>query len=282
MLASLQAPPSLNEATEKDPFNNNCYGTLVDRPYRLVSLPVLDVIDFNERHADRTMPFFGQEIMRMAQAKGPLTDAAYLAARQTCLRLAREEGIDRALAERSPDLVVLDVMLPGMNGIELCKSLRIKGIGKPILMLTAVDSVERKVEGLESGADDYLVKPFAFSELIARIKALLRRTPSMVSELSLNDLRMDLLARRVFRGGREVILTQKEYSLLKYLLRNKGRVLSRTQIIENVWGYDFSPGTNIVDVHIKSLREKIESGFGRKLIHTVRGTGYIMKAEDDI
>jgi heavy metal response regulator len=180
------------------------------------------------------------------------------------------------------DLIILDVMLPGLNGIELCKTLRGKGINKPILMLTAVDSVESKVEGLESGADDYLVKPFAFTELLARIKALLRRTPDMVSELSLNDLRVDLLARRVYRGKREIILTQKEFSLLEYLLRNKGRVLSRTQIIENVWGYDFSPGTNIVDVHIKSLREKVNKGFERQLIHTVRGTGYIMKSDDDL
>ena len=195
-----------------------------------------------------------------------------------------EEGPEGLLmaTETDFDLIILDVMLPGMNGIELCKTLRTKGIIKPILMLTAVDSVERKVDGLESGADDYLVKPFAFSELIARIKALLRRTPSIVSELSLNDLRIDLFSRRVFRGGREVVLTQKEFSLLEYLLRNKGRVLSRTQIIENVWGYDFSPGTNIVDVHIKSLREKVDSDFERKLIHTVRGTGYIMKVDNDL
>ena len=195
-----------------------------------------------------------------------------------------EEGPEGLLmaTETDFDLIILDVMLPGMNGIELCKTLRTRGIIKPILMLTAVDSVERKVEGLESGADDYLVKPFAFSELIARIKALLRRTPSIVSELSLNDLRIDLFSRRVFRGGREVVLTQKEFSLLEYLLRNKGRVLSRTQIIENVWGYDFSPGTNIVDVHIKSLREKVDSDFERKLIHTVRGTGYIMKVDNDL
>jgi len=191
------------------------------------------------------------------------------------------EGLLMA-TEANFDLIILDVMLPGMNCIELCKTLRVKGINKPILMLTAVDSVERKVEGLESGADDYLVKPFAFSELIARIKALLRRTPDIVSELSLNDLRVDLLARRVYRGKREIILTQKEFSLLEYLLRNKGRVLSRTQIIENVWGYDFTPGTNIVDVHIKSLREKVNKGFERQLIHTVRGTGYIMKAGNDL
>ena len=191
------------------------------------------------------------------------------------------EGLLMA-TEANFDLIILDVMLPGMNGIELCKTLRAKGINKPILMLTAVDSVERKVEGLESGADDYLVKPFAFSELIARIKALLRRTSDIVSELSLDDLRIDLLARRVYRGKREIILTHKEFSLLEYLLRNKDRILSRTQIIENVWGYDFTPGTNIVDVHIKSLREKVDAGFKRKLIHTVRGTGYIMKAGNDL
>lgn len=180
------------------------------------------------------------------------------------------------------DLIILDIMLPGMNGIELCRSLRGRGVSKPILMLTAVDSVERKVEGLESGADDYLVKPFAFSELLARIKALLRRIPDIVSELSLDDLRIDLLARRVFRETKEVVLTQKEFSLLEYLLRNKGRVLSRTQIIENVWGYDFAPGTNIVDVYIRALREKADTGFRKKLIHTVRGSGYILKVDDDV
>ena len=195
-----------------------------------------------------------------------------------------EDGPEGLLMATSADfdLIILDIMLPGMNGIEVCKTLRAKGINKPILMLTAVDSVERKVEGLESGADDYLVKPFSFTELLARIKALLRRAPDIVSELALSDLRIDLLSRRVYRGNKEVVLTLKEFSLLEYLLRNKHRVLSRTQIIENVWGYDFSPGTNIVDVHIKSLREKVDAGFESKLIHTVRGTGYIMKAGDDL
>jgi len=195
-----------------------------------------------------------------------------------------EDGPEGLLMATSADfdLIILDIMLPGMNGIEVCKTLRAKGINKPILMLTAVDSVERKVEGLESGADDYLVKPFAFTELLARIKALLRRAPDIVSELALSDLRIDLLSRRVYRGGKEVVLTLKEFSLLEYLLRNKHRVLSRTQIIENVWGYDFSPGTNIVDVHIKSLREKVDAGFESKLIHTVRGIGYIMKAGNDL
>jgi heavy metal response regulator len=193
-----------------------------------------------------------------------------------------EDGAEGFLMATSNeyDLMILDIMLPGMNGIELCKRLREKGLKAPILMLTAIDSVNSKVEGLESGADDYLTKPFAFSELLARIRALLRRTSDSVSELSLDDLRMDLLSRRVFREDKEVILTPKEFSLLEYLLRNKGRVLSRTQIIENIWGYTFDPNSNVVDVHIKFLREKIDSSFEKKLIHTVRGAGYLLKADD--
>lgn len=193
-----------------------------------------------------------------------------------------ENGADGLLIANSNgyDLMVLDIMLPEMNGIELCKRLREKGIKTPILMLTAIDSLSSKVEGLESGADDYLTKPFAFSELLARIKALLRRASDSVSELVLEDLRVDLLSRRVFRGDKEIILTPKEFSLLEYLLRNKGRIISRNQILENIWGYNFDPNSNVVDVHIKFLREKTESGFSRKLIHTVRGAGYILKAED--
>jgi heavy metal response regulator len=179
------------------------------------------------------------------------------------------------------DLILLDIMLPGMNGIELCRELRQRGMKVPILMLTAKDSVSSRVEGLESGADDYLTKPFAFSELLARIKALLRRASESVRELYLEDLRMDLLSRRVYRGGKEIVLTPKEFSLLEYLLRKKGRVLSRTQMIENIWGYNFDPNSNVVDVHIKYLREKIDTGFEKKLIHTVRGAGYILKAEND-
>jgi heavy metal response regulator len=187
-----------------------------------------------------------------------------------------------AMAEANPyDLVILDIMLPGMNGMDLCRRLRAKGIKAPVLMLTAMDSVDSKVEGLESGADDYLTKPFAFSELLARVKALLRRYSDSASELFLDDLKIDLFARRVFRSDQEIQLTPKEYSLLEYMLRNKGRVLSRTQIIENIWGYNFDPSTNVIDVHIRSLREKVDENFQRKLIHTVRGVGYVLKAEDD-
>lgn len=190
-----------------------------------------------------------------------------------------EDGTEGLLMAKSNDydLIILDIMLPGMDGIEICKKIRERDRRVPILMLTAVDSIESKVQGLESGADDYLTKPFAFSELLARIKALLRRVPDTVSELAIDDLRMELLSRRVYRGNREINLTPKEFSLLEYLLRNSGRVLSRTQIIENVWGYNFDPGSNVVDVHIKFLREKIDSDSERKLIHTVRGAGYILK-----
>ena len=178
------------------------------------------------------------------------------------------------------DLMIVDIMLPEINGIELCRRIRARAIKTPLLLLTALDSVENKVEGLESGADDYLTKPFAFAELLARIKALLRRASDTVSELILADLRIDLLSRRVFRGEKEIILTPKEFSILEYLLRNKGRILSRTQIIENIWGYNFDPSTNIVDVHIRYLREKIDIGFDKRLIHTVRGAGYVIKADD--
>jgi heavy metal response regulator len=185
-----------------------------------------------------------------------------------------------AMAEaNSYDLLILDLMLPEMSGMEICRRLRRKGVKTPVLMLTAVDSVSSKVQGLESGADDYLTKPFAFSELVARVKALLRRYGDSVSELSLEDLKIDLLARRVFRGRTEIQLTPKEFSLLEYLLRNKGRVLSRTQIIENVWGYTFDPSTNVIDVHIKSIREKVDENFPKRLIHTVRGVGYVLKAD---
>ena len=177
------------------------------------------------------------------------------------------------------DLLIVDVMLPELSGIELCKKLRGQSVKTPLLLLTAIGSVESKVEGLDSGADDYLTKPFAFSELLARIKALMRRSSDSVGELSLADLRIDLLSRRVFRGDREIILTQKEFAILEYLLRNKGRILTRTQIIENIWGYNFDPSTNIVDVHIRYLREKIDVGFEKKLIHTVRGAGYVLKTD---
>lgn len=188
------------------------------------------------------------------------------------------EGLELALSN-AYDMMLLDIMLPGMNGLEVLKTLRGKGVKTPVLLLTAIDELGSKVEGLESGADDYLTKPFAFSELLARVRALLRRTGESVSEFSIADLKLDLLSRRVFRGEKEITLTPKEFAILEYLLRNKGAVLSRTQIIENIWGYNFDPNTNIVDVHIRYLREKIDKDFEPKLIHTVRGSGYLLKVE---
>ena len=179
------------------------------------------------------------------------------------------------------DLLILDIILPEMNGIELCRKVRSTGIKIPVLLLSAMDAVTNKVEGLEGGADDYLTKPFAFSELIARIKALLRRVPEAIHDLTLEDLRLDLLSRKVFRAGQEITLSPREFSLLEYLVRNKGRVLSRTQIIESIWGYHVDPTSNTVDVHIKFLREKVDKGFTKRLIHTVRGEGYVAKAADD-
>jgi len=187
-----------------------------------------------------------------------------------------EEGRVLALANQY-DLIILDIMIPGINGIELCKEIRQKKIQTPVLMLTAKDSVKDKVAGLDSGADDYLTKPFSFEEFIARIRALLRRRQDALVELRHKDLRIDVLSHRVFAGENEVVLRPKEYAILVYLVRNRGRVLSRTQIIENVWGYDFNPNTNIVDVHIKSLREKIGEFVSPDFIRSVRGTGYMLE-----
>lgn len=190
-----------------------------------------------------------------------------------------EDGNTAVLMANSQtyDLIILDIMIPQMDGLDICVYLRNKGIKTPIIILTALSSVDNKVKGLECGADDYLTKPFAFSELLARIKAIMRRRSDILIELTVSDLKIDIFSRRVFRGQREIFLTPKEFSLLEYLVRNKGRVVSRTQIIENVWGYSYDPNTNVVDVHIKYLREKVDKDFEKKLIHTVRGVGYIIK-----
>ena len=176
----------------------------------------------------------------------------------------------------SYDLIILDVMLPGMNGFELCKKIRQRGVHSPILMLTARDSVKDKVHGLDSGADDYLTKPFSFEELLARVRALLRRKQDQLTEVTHGPLKIDAVSHRVYIEGKEIVLRPKEFSILIYLLRNKGRVLSRTQILENIWGYDFNPNTNIVDVHIKALREKLKQYSLHELIRSVRGVGYMV------
>ncbi len=191
------------------------------------------------------------------------------------------EALDHAQAN-SYDAVILDVMLPGMDGFEVCRRLRACNVLVPILMLTARDSLQDKVTGLSEGADDYLTKPFSFEELLARIRALLRRSQDYkVRNLCAGDLELDPVRRRVTRGGKKVRLTGKEYALLEYLLRNKGRIVSATMILEHVWDMNYDGSGNIVNVYINHLREKIDRGAGRKLIVTVRGQGFTIDDEDE-
>jgi two-component system, OmpR family, copper resistance phosphate regulon response regulator CusR len=178
------------------------------------------------------------------------------------------------------NIIILDVMLPGLNGIELCKQLRLQKNHTPVLMLTALGTTENVVTGLDAGADDYIAKPFKFRELSARLRSLSRRggqPAEAVEVLRLGDLEMNLSAKTVQRGGQDITLTSTEYRLLEYLLRNKGRVVSRLDMLENVWGIDFNMGTNVVDVYVNYLRKKIDKPGPVKLIQTVIGMGYVMK-----
>jgi len=190
-----------------------------------------------------------------------------------------EEALDW-VAVVAYDLIVLDVLLPKKDGIHVCRELRAQGHKVPILMLTARDAVEDRVRGLDSGADDYLVKPFAFQELLARIRALWRRSSEIkTSRLQVGDLVLDTITHRADRDGKVIELTAREYALLEFLMRHPGQVLSRTQIAEHVWNYDFFSTSNVVDVYIRYLRRKIDKGFETKLIKTVRGAGYRIEAE---
>lgn len=188
-----------------------------------------------------------------------------------------EEGL--FLAEVNPyDVILLDIMLPKMDGFSICKQLRTKRNHTPILMLTARDAVNDKINGLNVGADDYLSKPFAFGELLARIRALLRRPKEKKSShLKLADLELDTLNHEVKRAGKSISLTSKEYALLEYLMAHAGQIVTRTMISEHVWEENFHSFSNVIDVHIKYLRDKIDKGFKKKLLHTIRGTGYILK-----
>jgi len=190
------------------------------------------------------------------------------------------DGVEgQYLAENNDyDLVVLDIMLPKKTGLEVLQSLRAADMDVPVLMLTAKDSVDDRVKGLDSGCDDYLTKPFAFDELLARIRALLRRgSKEKSAQLKVADMVIDLPTHKVTRDGQDIELTSKEYALLTYFVRNKGRILTRTNIAEHVWDYNFDSFTNVIDVYVNYLRNKIDKDFDKKLIHTVRGVGYTLK-----
>ena len=192
-----------------------------------------------------------------------------------------EEGLELG-KDPSYDLIILDIYLPKLDGLAALKKLRAHGVRTPVLLLTVRATIEDKVLGLDSGADDYLTKPFAFQELLARVRALLRRRMDTgAAVVRIGDLVFDPASRIVSRGVRRIELTVKEFSLLEYFMRNPGKVLTRTMIIEHVWNYDFDSGTNVVDVYVNYLRKKIDSREEQKLIHTVRGVGYVMKVRTE-
>jgi heavy metal response regulator len=175
------------------------------------------------------------------------------------------------------DVIVLDVMLPGKDGLEICRELRKQHINTPVLMLTARDAVEDKIAGLDTGADDYLTKPFEFGELLARLRALMRRKDIVrASKIVIDDLEIDTISQKVKRGGNEIALTAKEYALLEYLAREKGKVIGRAEIAEHVWDENFDAFSNLIDVYVKRLRSKMDEGFDAQLIQTRRGAGYVL------
>lgn len=189
------------------------------------------------------------------------------------------DGLARARAGDHAALIV-DRMLPGLDGLSLVRNLREEGLQTPVLMLTTMSGLDDRVEGLEGGADDYLVKPFAYSELLSRVHAITRRSETReTTRLRLADLEMDLIRRTVLRAGKNIDLQPQEFRLLEFLLRNAGRVVTRTMLLENVWDLHFDPRTNIVETHLSRLRSKVDRGFDTELIHTLRGVGYVLRAD---
>src|SRR3954471_23206186 len=189
-----------------------------------------------------------------------------------------EDGLEAALAGE-PDVAIVDLMLPGRDGLSVIDELRRRGVATPVLILSARRSVDDRVRGLQTGGDDYLTKPFAFAELLARVQALVRRASRApeATTLTVEDLTLDLLSRKVHRGGKALDLRPREFVLLEYLMRNAGKVVSKTMILSHVWEYNFDPQTNIVDVLVSRLREKVDRPFEKKLLHTVRGVGYVLR-----
>jgi two-component system OmpR family response regulator len=192
-----------------------------------------------------------------------------------------EEGLHMALTEPY-DTAIIDIMLPKRDGLSLIEKMRKEKVSTPVIILSAKGSIDDRVKGLQTGGDDYLTKPFAFSELLARVQALIRRAGGLAepTRLMVGDLSINLLTREVTRGGREIDLKPIEFSLLEYLMRSTGRVVSKTMIMEHVWNYDFDPQTNVVEARICRLRDKIDRDFHKKLIHTIRGVGYVLKEKD--
>ncbi len=192
------------------------------------------------------------------------------------------EGLDLVLNDNY-DVGIFDLMLPKLDGLSIIEKMRAKKVNLPVIILSARQSIDDRVKGLQAGGDDYLTKPFSFSELLARVQALLRRSTNVVesTSLTIHDLSIDLLARSVNRAGRRIDLQPKEFALLEYLMRNEGHIVSKTMITERVWNYHFDPQTNVVEARISKLREKVDKGFDYPLIHTVRGLGYVLKKKDD-
>ncbi len=214
---------------------------------------------------------------KIAQFVGKgLTEAGY----QVDHESDAESAVSR-MVDAEYDAAVVDVMLPGMDGLSLVETVRARGVNTPILILSARRSVDDRVLGFQKGGDDYLTKPFSFSELLVRLQALIRRSTSVTAStvLEVSDLRLDLLSRAVRRGESDIALQPREFSLLEYFMRNVGRVVSKTMIMEHVWDYDFDPQTNVVDVLVSRLRAKIDRDYEKKLIHTVRGVGYVLREQ---
>jgi two-component system OmpR family response regulator len=215
------------------------------------------------------------------EAAGYLKRALSEAGHAVDYAAAGRDGLMLAVGE-AYDVIILDRMLPEIDGLAILRTLRASRVKTPVLLLTALGGIDDRVEGLEAGGDDYLVKPFAFAELLARVNALARRPPTQEvrTELAVADLKLNLLNRTVTRGGRRIELQPREFQLLEFLMRHAGRVVTRTMLLESVWDFHFDPKTNIVETHMSRLRGKVDRGHGCELIHTVRGAGYVLREPD--